>query len=204
MSSHHPTGKRYGGLARWGTSLAGVVVTVIATGGLAWASGVIPARLAPVSDGGVTGSSVTLAIAPATPPGDAGVYPGGDGDVAFAITNPSTRSMVITGVRLPSAGTYATGSDHGTAVAACSATTSTVAYRGATPWGPSTHRLAEPLTIGAGQTVVVTMTGAATMKASAPPACQDLSFAMPPLAGVIATISKPARGPASTTDTWGS
>lgn len=202
MASHHPTGKRYGGLARWGTSLAGVVVTVIATGGLAWASGLVPARMAPVSDGGVTGSSVTLSITSAAPARDAGVYPGGVGDVAFAITNPGPRSVLITGVRLPPSESFATGSRAGSAVTACSAATSTVAYRGSVAGAPSAHLLATPLTIGAGQTVVVTMSGGATMQASAPPACQGLSFTMPPLAGVIATASGSGAGAARVTDSW--
>jgi hypothetical protein len=205
-ASHHPAGKRHGGAARWGTGLARAVVAVMATGGFAWASGLNPIlsmagagsakAVAPVGAVSITPS----ATRPATP-----MYPGGSGAVTFAVTNHASVAVRVSAVSLPSGASYAAAFRDRTntvATPGCTAHNSGVDWRGATRVAGSVHRLATPLTVGAGQTRLVTIIGAAAMSPSSPLACQGRYFVMPSLTGISATPTTGPVGSAPVVDTW--
>ena len=205
MASHHPAGKRNGELARVGTSLVGVVVAVMATAALGWASGLTPIRRMPGADHGEELTPTAVAITPSISRPAAPIYPGGSGSVTFVITNRTSIAVQVTAVILPSQTTFAAAfrdPAETTATAGCTAHNSGVSWRGATGTPGSVHTLAAPLTVAAGGARQVTVIGAAAMSASSPPACQAAFFAMPSLAGITAT---PVLGPVGSTpavDSW--
>jgi hypothetical protein len=201
----HPAGKRHGGLARWGTGLTGVVVAVVATTGLAWASGINP--LAGVGAGGepVVNSDTTLELAVAPTPHSAGLYPGGAADVSVIMTNHHEQPIRVTAVRLPSSGTFAAGyrnAAHTIRAAGCTVANSTVTWRESARTGGSIHQLRTPLVIGPHQSLPVLLTGVAQMGTGAPAACEGTYFAMPAL-GVIGTRANVrARSTPRPVDSW--
>jgi hypothetical protein len=206
MTYHHPAGKRHGGLARWGTSLAGVVVAVIATCTLAWASGVnlIP-RAREAGGAEVVARSAVVSTAPSVSWPAEQMYPGSSGAVTFDVTNHSNVALKMGAVRLPSATPFAAAfRDRSDTIASagCTARNSGVTWRRAGHASDGLHRLAVPLTIGAGQTRRFTITNAATMSLGSPAACQGAFFVMPPLTSISATPTTGPVGSAPVVDTW--
>ncbi len=124
------------------------------------------------------------------------LYPGGTGDVALTIRNPNPYPMTITALQLPDnaadANGYATSALSHLKPGCLASTPSRVIWTKATRTTGSSHQLTSPLVVGAGRTVTVTITGAATMTVAAPAACERTYFAMPPLTGITARPS-PAR-----------
>ena len=201
----HPAGTRHGGLARWGTGLAGVVVAVVAATGLAWAAGVNPVAGTVGGDVAVSGSDTTLEMTVAPPPLSTGMYPGSSADVAVILTNRHSLPVRVTAVRLPSSRSFATGyrnKAHTIRATGCTAANSGVTWRDTAARGGSTHRLNTPLLIGPHQSVPVLLTGVAQMSARAPAACEGTYFAMPSIGVVGAPAAIRARSVTRPVDSW--
>jgi hypothetical protein len=138
------------------------------------------------------------------------MYPGASGDVVISISNPNTYPVTITAVQLPTNTTYATGYTTNalsvTQTGCLAATPSTVIWNFATGSSGSSHTLTTPLTVGAsGQAnnpLVVTLTNAANMGATAPGACENMFFAMPSLTGITATGGAGTSTTSPAADAW--
>ena len=205
MAAHRHPGKRHGGQARWGTGLTGVVVAVIATCGMAWATGLVPRSSVGGSAFDHVGPGATVAITAGHVQGTREIYPGGSGDVVVSITNRNDAAVRVTAVDLPSNMAYATGyttSAHTTLRAGCSASTSGVVWTGSQRGWSSLRALATPLVIGAHQSATVTMVHAAQMNVSAPAACEATYFAMPEVIGIGARSDTRAGTSIPAVDSW--
>jgi hypothetical protein len=201
----HPAGQRHGGLARWGTSLAGVVVAVVATTGLAWASGLNPVSSTVVGGQAVRNSATAIQLSVAPTPNSAGMYPGASADVAVILTNHHSLPIRVRAVRLPSNRTYASGyrnAAHTIPVAGCTAANSGVTWRGSGPRGGTVHALDTPLVIGPHQSLSVLLTNGAQMSTSSPAACEGSYFAMPSLGIIGSRANIRARSVTRPVDSW--
>jgi hypothetical protein len=148
-----------------------------------------------------------LTIAAISSPSPASLlYPDGTGDVVLQITNPNPFPVTITTIDVPSSSTYATGfstSALTSAVPACdaSASGSDVSWHGATTSASTRHVLASPLVVAAtgspDDPLTVTLTGAASMGATASATCEGRYFKMPSLVGVTAYAEGNAAATAS-------
>jgi hypothetical protein len=200
-ASHHHADRRHGELAHLGTGLVGVVVVAMATGTLAWASGLAPIRRIPGADHG----EAAVTISPSASQPGVPIYPGGSGAVTFAITNHMGVAVRVSAISLPSATTYAAAfrdPADTTPATGCTTHNSGVTWRGATGAAGTPHRLAAPLTVGAGGTRLVTITDAAAMRPDSPPACQGAFFSMPSLTGITAAPATGTIGTTPVVDSW--
>lgn len=206
MAAHRHPGKRHGGQARWGTGLTGVVVAVIATCGMAWATGPVPRVIGGGTALDHVGPGATVAITAGHVHDMRGIYPGGSGAVVVSITNRNDVAVRITAVDLPADMAYATGyttSAHTTRRTGCSASTSGVVWTGSQRGRSSQQPLATPLVIPAHQAATVTMDHAAQMNVSAPAACEATYFAMPAVIGIGTRSDAHARTSMPAVDSWG-
>jgi hypothetical protein len=149
-------------------------------------------------------TNLTIA-AVATPSAANLLFPGANGDVVLKISNPNAFPVTLTAVQLPANTAFAAGYGDSALSAVnsgCTATNSGVGWNFATASSGSSHTLASPLTVGANDTLTVTMTNAASMSTSSPAACAGTYFSMPSLTGVSATggAATATAGPA--TDSW--
>ncbi|MGN6608069.1 MAG: hypothetical protein ACTHMS_13785 [Jatrophihabitans sp.] len=131
------------------------------------------------------------------------LYPGASGDAAVSVTNPNPFPVTVTGVKLPTNTTYATGyTDSGLSSAAsgCDNTTSYVGWAYATGTSGTTHTLTTPFTVGANSSLTVVFTNDASMGNSAAANCAGAYFKMPSFTGVVATggAASASSGPFTT------
>jgi hypothetical protein len=151
-----------------------------------------------------TVSNLTIA-AVASPTATNLLYPGGNGDVVVAITNPNAFAVTTTGVNLPTNTTYATGftaSNLTGAIAGCASGTSDVLWNYATSSSGSVHTLTTPLVVGANSTLTVTLTNDASMTTAAPAACEGAYFSMPALTGIVASGGTGTATTSPAVDSW--
>jgi len=151
-----------------------------------------------------TVSNLTIA-AVASPVATNLLYPGGNGDVVVAITNPNAFAVTMTGVNLPTNTTYATGftaSNLTGAIAGCASGTSDVPWNYATSSSGSVHTLTTPLVVGANSSLTVTLTNDASMTTAAPAACEGAYFSMPALTGIVATGGTGTATTSPAVDAW--
>jgi len=134
------------------------------------------------------------------------LYPGGNGDVVATITNPNPYPVTITGVDLPTNGTYANGYTSSaltvTQLGCLLASPSDVIWNYSTAILGSVHTLTNPLTVAANGTLTVTFTNDASMTANAPAACENTYFSLPSLTGVVATGGAATATTSPATDAW--
>ena len=134
------------------------------------------------------------------------LYPGGNGDVVATITNPNPYPVTITGVDLPTNGTYANGYTSSaltvTQLGCLLASPSDVIWNYSTAILGSVHTLTNPLTVAASGTLTVTFTNDASMTANAPAACENTYFSLPSLTGVVATGGAATATTSPATDAW--
>ena len=155
-----------------------------------------------------TVSNLTIS-AVATPAATNRLYPGGNGDVVFTISNPNPFPVTLTAVDLPTNTTYAAGFTTPaltTAQTGCSSATSDVIWNYSTSTSESSHTLKSALTVNAsGQAnnpLTVTFTNDASMTAAAPAACVNTYFSMPSLTGLTATGGAATATTSAATDSW--
>jgi len=118
---------------------------------------------------GTTGTAAAVTLTPGTAP--SGLYPGGQVDVALAVSNPNLTPVLLSSLALDTGqgtGGFAVDAGHsGCAVAALSFTTAT---NGGAGW-------TVPAKVGAvNGTLSVTLTNALAMDTAAANACQGASF----------------------------
>jgi hypothetical protein len=184
------------------------VMGMVVAGGAAYAATNWVVDLAAGSSGeGQSAAISNLSIsAVASPAATDLLFPGGNGDVVVAITNPNPFPVTVTAVQLPTNATYADGyttSALSTTVSGCSASTpSDVVWSFATPSSGSSHTLTSPLTVAANGTLSVTFSDDASMSAAAPAACAGVFFSMPALIGVTATGGAATATTSPATDGW--
>ncbi len=145
--------------------------------------------------------TVRIAVTPAGPGalGDP-LFPGASGDVSVRITNPTSRPVTITGLRVPSQRHAALG--FATPALAgprpgCNSKSSGVIWQGAAPVGAALDRLSFPVVVAPHSSLVITLDDAAFMQPTSPSSCEGAYFAMPSPMGVTTSeISGfPSRGP---------
>lgn len=132
------------------------------------------------------------------------LYPGGTGDVVASISNPNSFPVTISAVQLPANTVYATGySDSAltTATTGCSSTSSLVTWTGSAATSTS-FNLTTPLVVAASGSLVVTLTGEASMGLGSPTACESQYFSMPALSGVTAVGGQATPTTSPATDTY--
>lgn len=135
------------------------------------------------------------------------LYPGAEGDVVVTITNHNTFPVTITGVDLPTDGTFAGGFTTASLTSAqtgCATTNSHVYWNHSTAVTGSPHTLASPITVAAQGSVKVTFTDEAVMTTNSPSACESTYFSMPSFTGISATSANKTTTATSgtVTDTW--
>ncbi len=188
--------------------IAGVVLAGTATyAATNWVVGLGAGSSGEAQSGSISNLSITAAAAP----GPANVlYPGGSGDVVATINNPNAFPVTVTAVDLPAMTTYAGGfttSALTTPQPGCTIATSFVAWTFATATVGSAHTLTTALTVGpqvgsTPGTLVVTLTGAASMTTASLSSCANTFFSMAPLTGVAATGGTDAVTTSPATDGW--
>jgi hypothetical protein len=203
------TGRRFSWLAKGVSITLGMVLAgVAAYAATNWVVG-----LSSNSSGeaqSATISNVTIR-AVASPAADNLLSPGGTGDVVVTIANANPYPVTITAMQLPTSTTYATGYTTNaltTTQTGCVASTpSDVTWTFATATSGSSHALTTALTVAASgkanNPLTVTLANDASMGLSAPLACANTYFSMPPLTGITATGG--GTGTATTspaTDGW--
>jgi hypothetical protein len=197
----------------WLTKAASITIGMMLAGVAAYAATNWVVALASNSSGAAqsaTISKVTISAVSSPAAGDL-LDPGDSGDVVISIANANPYPVTITAVQLPTSTTYASGftsSALTTAQTGCLSTTpSDVIWNFSTTTSGSSHTLTTPLTVAASgkpsNPLVVTLSDDALMTASAPLACANTFFSMPPLTGITATGG--GTGTATTspaTDSW--
>lgn len=133
------------------------------------------------------------------------LYPGANGDVVLKVSNPNAFPVTLTAVQLPANTAFAAGYTDSALSAVnggCTATNSGVGWNFATGTSGSSHTLTTPLTVGANNTLTVTLTNEASMATTAPAACAGTYFSMPSLTGVTATGGAATVTTGPVTDSW--
>lgn len=190
-------------------AIAGVL-GVVAAGTAAfaatnWIVGLNSGSSAEAQSGSVANLTITSVASPS--PSNL-LYPGSTGDAVATITNPNSFPVTITGVKLPTSTTYATGyttSALSTTQTGClSSTPSYVIWNYSTTTSGSSHTLNTQLVVAANGSLTVTFTNDASMTTSSPTACENTYFSMPSLTGVTATAGGGTATTSPTTDYWNS
>lgn len=205
-------GRRFASLRGRRSKVLGIVLGVVIAAAASYGATNWVVGLSGGSSG--EGQSATISnltiTAVASPSPTNLLYPGGTGDVVVTISNPNPYPVTITAVQLPANTSYADGyttSALSVQQAGCIASTpSDVTWNYATGSGGTSHTLTTPLTVAAsGQAnnpLTVTFTSDASMALSAPAACVNTYFSMPPLTGVTATGGAATATTSPATDSW--
>jgi len=110
------------------------------------------------------GSASALTLSDASASTSADLYPGATGDVKVKLTNPNSFPVKVTTVKLQTAGVIT--SDKG---AACNASTGVT----------FTDKTGLSLSLGAGVTATLTVSGAVSMSNASDNSCQGATFSIP-------------------------